>query len=138
MKPKITFRCKNEACAQFDKDVDLRYVPFFSSTKDEHYEDYYTAKLKRCRICHSEGNVKIEHGGQTFSDLDVFGEHTVGIVKEINLLKKLIDRGVANPDEKKQYEEALLFLKDTSCPCCGQSFTNTVDSEVKVKITPAK
>lgn len=137
MKPKITFECKNEKCEQHAKELELHYSSFFGSMKEERDEDYWTARLKHCRTCYQTGEVKIEHGKRTFSDIEAFEEYVLGIAKEAKLLKKLVDRGVAEPDEKKQFEESMELLQDAKCPCCGQPLIETVDAEAEAQQSAA-
>jgi len=131
MKPRSTFKCTNEACPQFDREVELHYSSFFASIKKERDEDYWTVRLKHCRSCYKTGDVRIQHGSRTFSDPEAFEEYIVGVAKEAKVLRKLVDRGVAEPDEKSQYEEALRLIQDAKCPCCGQPLIDTVDSVAK-------
>ena len=128
MKPRITFKCTNEQCEQHAMELELHYSSFFGSMKEERGEDYWTARLKHCRSCYRTGEVKIEHGNRTFSDIEAFEEYVLGVAKEAKLLKKLVDRGVAEPDEKEQFDESMKLLQDAKCPCCGQALIETVDS----------
>jgi len=50
----------------------------------------------------------------------------VGIAKEARLLKKLIDRGAAEDDERRQFDEAMGLLEDVKCPCCGHPLVEAV------------
>ncbi len=34
---------------------------------------------------------------------------------------------LAEPDEKKQFEEAMQLIKDAKCPCCGQPLIESVE-----------
>ncbi|HNR90529.1 MAG TPA: hypothetical protein PKM65_19490 [Spirochaetota bacterium] len=129
MKPEITFECKNEKCEQHAKKLELHYSSFFGSMKEERDEDNWTARLKRCRTCYQTGEVKIVHVTRTFSDIEAFGEYVLGIAKEAKLLKMLVDRGVAEPDEKMQFKESMELLQDAKCPCCGQPLVETVEAE---------
>lgn len=97
--------------------------------KDDSKEDYWTAKLKHCRKCFKTGNVQIQHGKRNFSELETFEEYIVGLAKEAKLLKKLVDRGVAEKDEKKQFDKLMQLLSDAECPCCGQPLLETVETE---------
>ncbi len=133
MKPRVTFKCTNEACVQFNREVELHYSSFFASIKEEHNEDYLTARLKHCRSCYKTGDVRIQHGRRTFSDLEAFEEFIVGVAKEAKVLRKLVERGIAEPDEKGQYEESLRLIQDTKCPCCGQPLIEMVDSDATLR-----
>lgn len=126
MKPTITFECKNEGCDEFGKEMRLQHFSFFGSLQDDSREDYWTAKLKHCRKCYKVGKVEIQHGERTFSELDAFEEYIMGLAKEVKLLKKLVDRGVAEEDEKHQFDEAVNMLDEAKCPCCGQPLIDTV------------
>ena len=126
MKPTITFECKNEGCDEFGKEMRLQHFSFFGSLQDDSREDYWTAKLKHCRKCYKVGKVEIQHGERTFSELDAFDEYIMGLAKEVKLLKKLVDRGVAEKDEKHQFDEAVNMLDEAKCPCCGQPLIDTV------------
>ena len=128
MEPKITFQCTNEECEQHAKEFEIHYSSFFGCTKEEHSEDYWTARLKHCRSCYRTGEVKIEHGSRTFSDLGTFEEYVVGVAKEAKLLKKIVDRDVAEPEERKQLDESMKLLQGVKSPCCGQRLIETVDN----------
>ena len=126
MKPTITFKCTNEGCDEFGKEMQLQYYSFFGSLQDDSREDYWTAKLKHCRKCYKVGKLVIQHGERIFSELDAFEEYIIGLAKEVKLLKKLVDRGVAEEDEKHQFDEAVNLLTEAKCPCCGQLLIDTV------------
>ena len=129
MKPRITFQCINEDCAKHAKEIVLHYSSFFGSVKEERGEDYWPARLKHCRSCYRPGQVTIQRGSRTFSDIEAFEEHVLGVAKEAKLLKKLVDRGVAEPEEKKQFGEAMELLQDAKCPCCGQPLIDSLEKE---------
>jgi hypothetical protein len=129
MKPTITFECTNEDCDECGKEIRLQYYSFFGSLQDACQEDYWTAKLKHCRKCYRVGKVVIQHCERTFSELDAFDEYIVGLAKEAKLLKKLVDRGVAEEDEKRQFDETMNLLIEAKCPCCGQPLIDTVGNE---------
>lgn len=129
MKPTITFECTNEDCDEFGKEIRLQYYSFFGSLQDASREGYWTAKLKHCRKCYRVGKVEIRHAEKTFSELDAFEEYIVGLAKEAKLLKKLVDRGVAEEDEKRQLDESMKLLLEAKCPCCGQSLIDTAENE---------
>jgi hypothetical protein len=127
MKPKITFKCTNKDCEQHAKVIGLHYSSFYESIKEERDEDYWTARHKHCRTCYKTGEVKIEYGGRNFSELEAFEEYITGITKEAKLLKKLVDRGVAESEEKKQFVESMELLQDAKCPCCGKPLIETLE-----------
>lgn len=129
MTPRITFKCTNEECEQHAKELELHYSSLFGSMKEERGEDYWTARLKHCRSCNRTGEVKFEHGNRTFLDIEAFEEYVLGVAKEAKLLKKLVDRGVAEREEKEQFDEAMKLLQDAKCPCCGQPSIETVAVE---------
>ena len=127
MKPRITFKCSNEQCEQHGKEMELHYSSIFGSMKEERGDDYWTARLKHCRSCYKTGEVKIEHGNQSFSSTEAFEEYVIGVAKEARLLKKLVNRGVAEPMEREQLDESMKLLRDTKCPCCGKPLLETVN-----------
>ena len=132
MKPKITFECKNERCERQAKELEFHYSSFFGIMKEECGEDYWTARLKHCRTFYKTGVVmKIGQGSRTFLDIEAFEEYVLGIAKEAKLLKKLVDRGATEPDEKEQFEESMELLQDSKCPCCGQPLIETVAAEAR-------
>lgn len=135
MKPRITFKCSIEGCEQYAKDIELHYSSFFGNMKEERGEDYWMARLKHCRSCYKTGEVKIEHGNRTFSDIEAFEEYVLGVAKEAELLKKLVDRGVAEPDEKQQFDELMQLLQDAKCPCCGQPLIETVERKARTQLS---
>lgn len=129
MKPTITFECTNEDCEEFGKEIQLNYYSFFGNPQDGTREDYWTARLKHCRKCFGTGKFEIRHAEKTFFELDAFEEYIVGLAKEARLLKKLVDRGVAEEDEKHQCDERMKRLLEIKCPCCGQSLIDTLENE---------
>ena len=131
MKPTITFECTNKDCSECGKGIQLQYYSFFGSLKDTAGEDYWMAKLKHCRKCYRVGKVEIRHAEKTFSELDAFEEYIVGLAKEAKLFKKLVERGVAEEDEKRQFEEITKLLIEAKCPCCGQPLIDTVENDAK-------
>jgi hypothetical protein len=92
MQPTITFKCTNKNCVPYGKDVHIQYPTSFGSLTDASREDYSMARMKRCPKCSVTGEVVIEHGERSFSGFDAFGEYIHGAVKEMKLLKKLVDR----------------------------------------------
>ncbi|MBU1157704.1 MAG: hypothetical protein KJ921_17775 [Proteobacteria bacterium] len=137
MIPKITFKCLNEKCEQHAKELEGHYSPFFTGVKEERGEDHLTARIKRCRSCYMTGEVKIKHGSRTFSDIEAFEEYVVGVAKEARLLKKLIVRGVAEAEEKEQFDESMKLLQNVVCPCCGQPLHETVSTRVEAQPSAA-
>lgn len=137
MNPRITFKCTNEECEQHSRELELRYSSFFGSIKEDRGDDYWTARIKHCRSCYKTGEVKIEHGSRTFSDIEAFEEYVLGVAKVARLLKKLVDRGVAEPEEKEQFDESMKLLQDAKCPCCGQPLIETVDGAVGAQSSAA-
>jgi len=133
MKPTITFECTNEDCEKFGKEIQLQCYSFFGSLQDDYREDYWTAKLKHCRKCYRVGKVEIKYAERTFSELDAFEEYIVGLAKEARLLKKLVERGVAEDDEKRQFDESMKLLHGTKCPCCGQPLIDTIEKEPRAQ-----
>jgi len=104
----------------------LRYYSFLESLQDDFREDYWTAKLKHCRKCYKVGKVVIQHGERTLYELDAFEEYIMGLANEVRLLKKLVDRGVAEEDDKHQFDKAVNLLTEAKCTCCGQPLIDTV------------
>ena len=113
MKPVIMFKCTNDSCPAYGRDIRLRDSFFLGSG--------------HCRKCFRKGEVSIQHGGRTFSDPDAFGEYLVGLAKEVQLLKKLVDRGVAEKAEKEQFAEKVQLLSEVKCPSCGRHLLDTLE-----------
>jgi len=42
------------------------------------------------------------------------------MAKELHLLKKLVAKGVADPEDQVRYDELLELIKDLECIECGQ------------------
>ncbi len=137
MKPKITYTCTNENCAKHAKEIELHYSSFFGSLKEKYGEDYWTAKLKHCSSCYKTGKVEIERGTRKFSEIEAFEEYVLGVAKEAKLLMKLVERDVAEPEERKQFDGAMDILHDAKCPCCGQPLIETIEGEHDAKPSSA-
>jgi len=112
MKQTIFFKCTNEECVEFGNEIEVEL------------KDYWNAKFNPCGLCQKIGAVEVKHGDRTFSALEAFNEYLAGLVRESKLLKKLIDRGVANTDETEQYKENTTLLAGATCPCCGQDISS--------------
>ncbi len=141
MKPIITFECTNKKCEKFGKKIKLQYYTIFDNLQDSSTdEDYLSATVKLCRRCFRTGEVEIRHGDRKFSVYDAFDEYIFGLVKEANLLKKLVDRGVAGEDEKREFDECVQLLVEIKCPFCGQPIIEMNENEARVlhKGSPAE
>lgn len=121
MQPVITFICTQPECSAYQKPKALTYSPSIGMTKTGgSWDERYTALKRRCPTCYKEGgSLEITFGEKTFSELGAFEEYVVGIANEARLLKKLVDRGVADEAEIADYQKKHALVKDTPCPCCG-------------------
>lgn len=61
--------------------------------------------------------MQIKHGSRTFSNVEAFEEYIIGVAKEAKFPKKLVDRGVAELEEKEQFDESMKLLQNAKCPC---------------------
>jgi len=111
MKPNIFRICKNYECSQYDKKVVLE-------KGDEKWSD----DSPFCSECHKQSEIEYSHKGIEAKDRNSFYAIVSGMAKEFHLLKRMIDKGVAEPEDKNRYEEILSKIDGLDCTGCGQQF----------------
>ena len=75
-----------------------------------------------CSECHHEGKLEYSHNGIEAKDSNSFYVIVSGLAKEFHLLKRMIDKGVAEPEDVKRYEEILSKINGLECTGCNQQF----------------
>ena len=131
MEPTITFQCTNENCAEYSREIEVSYRALFDDGDEYPNEDWCIIKLKSCPCCSAKGELHIRHGDRTFSEIDAFTQYAVGLAKEAKLLKKLDEKGVAEPEDKRQHEKALRLLQDLKCPCCKSDLVQLAENQTE-------
>lgn len=111
MKPEIFRSCKNHECSQYGKEVLL-----------EQGEEKWFYASPFCSECHSEGELRYSHKEIEAKDRNSFYAIVNGLAKEFHLLKKMMDKGVADPEDVARYEEILSKIGGLECTGCGQQF----------------
>ena len=108
MKPDVYRTCTTRECQEFSKEVAL--------TEDEkRYVNPY------CFRCHQAGRLRICHNGIEAESIQSFYAIISAMAKEYHVLKKLVVKEVADPDDLKRYEDVFNQIKDLECTACGRS-----------------
>jgi hypothetical protein len=111
LKPNIFRICKNHECSQYDKEILL-----------EQDEEKWFYASPFCNKCHKEGELKYSHKGIEAKDSESFYAIVNGLAKEFHLLKRMIDKDIAEPDDIARHEEILSKIDGLECIGCGQQF----------------
>ncbi len=109
MKPNISRICTNPSCKEFEKDIEL--------TEDE---CRFPSINSVCSTCQSEGKMRLVHKSIVADSSDAFYAKVGGMAKEFHLLKKLISKGISEPEDQTRFDEILEQIKDLECSGCGQ------------------
>ncbi|WP_152561217.1 hypothetical protein [Halomonas salina] len=109
MKPSVSRKCKNPDCEEYDKEVLL---------VQEEDKWFYASPF--CDNCHHEGSLRWSHKGIEANDDKSFYAIVNGRAKEFHLLRKLIEKGVADADDIARHKEILGQIEDLECTGCGQ------------------
>ena len=75
-----------------------------------------------CSECHHEGELKYSHKGIEAKDSNSFYAIVSGLAKEFHLLKRMIDKEVAEPEDIERCEEIYSKIDGLECTGCGQQF----------------
>jgi predicted RNA-binding protein YlxR (DUF448 family) len=119
MKPSVYRTCLNSKCEGYDNEVELS-----DKEKDAFYVSPY------CPKCHHKGKLRLFHKGIEAETTATFYAIVGGMAKEFHLLKKLVAKGVADPEDQVRYDEVLELIKDLECIECSQKL---IDHEHKKK-----
>jgi hypothetical protein len=109
MKPEISFKCANYDCELYEKEV---------SVKDQ--ESYFIRDY--CSKCYKKGNLRVSHKGVESDSINDFYAVILQMAKEYHLLKKLIDKNLAEKEDEERFKEVYEIIKDLECTGCGQKF----------------
>jgi len=107
MKPKVYFKCKNYNCEQFNKEIRVEKI-------DTYFIEEY------CNKCHLKGSLRFFHKGTEAESSESFYKIVTQMVKELHLLKRLIDKDVAEEADKMCYKEIYEQISGLQCTGCGQ------------------
>ena len=123
MKPKITFKCRNENCKEYDKLYDISEVRIFGEEQPKKLKDIaLSAYFGHCNKCISNGDLHIEHGERIFRSFDELGAYLVGLAKEYKLLKRIVEGGIGTTEDNERFQELTELLTDARCNHCGHAF----------------
>ena len=111
MKPEIYRSCTNHECSLYDKEILL----------EQGEENWFDAS-PHCGECGHEGKIRYSHKGIEANDSNSFYAIVNGLAKEYHLLKRMIDNGIAEPDEVSRHQEILSKIEGLECTGCGQQF----------------
>lgn len=114
MRPQFMLTCSNPECSEHDKEMVSEQDPF----------DF---KWYACDKCRRQMDVRIIYDGQTFLSTAAYGGHLQGLLKEIEGIRKLIDRNVAEPEEEARFATIIELLRDAKCSCCLQPLLDEND-----------
>lgn len=107
MKPVVFYTCKNESCEKFK----ARTVVELPEIHISH---------NRCPLCLSDyGKLEIIQGNKEFTNTAGLVEYLKGLQAQYRILKKFVDKGVADGDDLSAFENIKIILREAFCPCCG-------------------
>jgi len=109
MKPRAYLTCENSDCSELDKEVEL-------SEKDAGASVFGCF----CPKCHSPARLRLVHKSIEATSNEAFHAKVGGMAREFHLLKKLVTKGLAEPEDQARYEEILEQIGDLQCGGCGQ------------------
>ncbi len=125
MKSKITFKCRNEDCEEYDKLYDISDVIIFGDNQPKKLKAIASAAyFGHCNKCIGNGNPHIEHGERLFRSFEELGAYLHGLANEYKLLKRIVDGGIGTDEDDERFQELTELLTDVKCNTCGQSFIN--------------
>ena len=107
MKPEVYFKCKNYECEEYDKEIRVANVDTYF------IEDY-------CDKCHRKGSLFFFHKGIEANSAESFYKIVAQMAREFHLLKRLINKGVAEEGDEKRCDELYEQICGLQCTGCGQ------------------
>jgi hypothetical protein len=108
MNPSVYLKCENFQCELYGQEVEVKIFRTHFSI-----DDY-------CNKCHRKGSIRVFYNGIEANSIESFYHIVFQMVKELNLLKKLNDKNVADEEDKKRYAELYEQLDGLQCIDCGQ------------------
>ena len=111
MKPEVYFKCKTYRCERYNKEVRV-------SKLDALFIDEY------CETCDRKGQLRIHHKGIEANSAESFYRILTQMAKEFHLLKRFIDKGVAEEEDKIRYDELHKKISGLQCTACGHKILN--------------
>ena len=112
LKRKFLFTCWNEKCEHHDQEVE--YI-------DDKDRFRFTVLSNDCPKCFALGQLRVVHGDLETRTSNEFFATVNGMVAEHKLLKKLIAKGVADPEDQVRHDEIVAAIGDLDCPHCSQA-----------------
>jgi len=124
VKPKITFKCRNEDCEEYDKLYDISEVRILGEEQSEKLKDIALSAIYfgHCRKCIRSGELYIEHGGRVYRSVEELGASLFGMAKEYKLLKRIVEGGIGTTEDNARFQELTELLTDARCNHCGAAF----------------
>jgi hypothetical protein len=110
LKPRYQFTCWSESCAHRDQEVE------YADDKDQFHFVYSSG----CPRCYGRGSLRVVHGGMEAQTCEPFFAIVKGMIAEHKVLKKLIDRGVADPEDQNRHDEIVAAIGDLDCSHCNR------------------
>lgn len=101
MRFKKIINCSNSECSNFGQEI-LDYTDV------------------RCSVCGDILNFSYQINGETFNDFSTAAIYTCGLAKQGELLKRLIDAGIATEEDKENFSNIFLTLEQAGCGKCKQ------------------
>jgi hypothetical protein len=124
VKPKITFKCENEDCEEYDKLYDISEVRIGGREESGPLKDIALSAVyfRHCRKCIGTGELHIEHGGRVYWSVEALGASLIDMAKEYKLLKRIVEGGIGTADDNARFQELTELLTDARCNHCGTAF----------------
>lgn len=107
MKPKVFFKCENYNCEQYNKEIKVKKI-------DTYFIEEY------CSSCHKKGKLRFSHKGIESNSSEAFYQIVIQMGKEYRLLKRMIEKGVAEEEDKVRAEKISDQISGLECTGCGQ------------------
>jgi hypothetical protein len=107
MKPEVYFCCENYQCEQYHKEIRVTKI-------DTYFIEEY------CDKCHHKGKLRFIHKGIETNSAESFYKLVSQMAKEYHLLKRMIDKGVAETADKKRCTEIYEQISGLQCTGCGR------------------
>jgi hypothetical protein len=73
-----------------------------------------------CNPCRSQGTIVIVHQEREFGSVREVQEIAAGYAREMKLMRRLVDAGIASPEERSRFATYQRFVAGIDCPGCGR------------------
>ena len=115
MQPSVYFSCTNYSCSEFNNEILIH-------GSEEKYSDFFVETF--CKSCRQKGKLRYVHKDIESNSSKEIVELMMQMSKEYHLLKRLIDNGISNEDDKIRFDYLYNLLSELECPGCGQLLVN--------------